>query len=79
MLARENASPRMQPELMEHVRATIVRVAESTPRTAWINVDDLERVKGHHFTAAAQMEIGRRYAGAVIRLMASTPGFDLSR
>ena len=79
VLARENASPRMQPELMEHVRATIVRVAESTPRTAWINVDDLERVKGHHFTAAAQMEIGRRYAGAVIRLMASTPGFDLSR
>ena len=79
VLARENASPRMQPELMEHVRATIVRVPESTPRTAWINVDDLERVKGHHFTAAAQMEIGRRYAGAVIRLMASTPGFDLSR
>jgi hypothetical protein len=42
-------------------------------------VDDLERVKGHHFTAVAQMEIGRRYAGSVILLTASTPGFDLSR
>jgi hypothetical protein len=70
VLARENASPLMKPELMEQVRATIVRVAESTPRTAWINVDDLDRVKGHHFTAAAQMEIGKRYATALIGLLA---------
>jgi hypothetical protein len=32
-------------------------------------VDGLERVKGHHFTAAAQMEIGKRYAAALIGLL----------
>lgn len=69
VLARENASPRMKPELMEQVRSTIVRVAEYTPGTAWINVDGLDRVKGHHFTAAAQMEIGKRYATALIGLL----------
>ena len=73
VLARENVSPLMKPELMEQVRATIVRVAESTPRSAWINVDGLQRVKGHHFTAAAQMEIGRRYATALIGLRAKSP------
>jgi SSS family solute:Na+ symporter len=73
VLARENASPRMKPELMEQVCAPIVRVAESTPRIAWINVDDLERVKGHHFTAAAQMEIGKRYATALLGLRAKSP------
>jgi hypothetical protein len=73
VLACENASPRMKPELMKQVRATIVRVAESTPRTAWINVDDLDRVKGHHFTAAAQMEIGQRYATALLGLLAKSP------
>jgi hypothetical protein len=72
VLARENASPRMKPGLMEQVRTTIVRVAETTPRTAWINVDDLDRVKGHHFTAVAQMEIGKRYAAALIGLLATT-------
>lgn len=68
VLARENISPIMRSGPMEIVRATIVRVAESTPDAAWINVDDLDRVKGHHFTAAAQMEIGKRYAKALVRL-----------
>jgi hypothetical protein len=70
VLARENASPNMKVQPMEAVRATTVRVAESTPHTAWINVDDLDRVKGHHFTAEAQMEIGKRYAAALIDLSA---------
>ena len=42
----------------------------ATPRTAWVNVDDLDRVKSHHFTATAQMEIGKRYATALIALLA---------
>jgi hypothetical protein len=71
VLARENTSPHMKPELMEQVRASIVRVGENTPRTAWINVDDLDRVKGHHFTAAAQMQIGKRYATALIDLLSA--------
>lgn len=69
VLARENTSPHMKPALMEQVRATIVRVAESTPHAAWIDVDGLDRVKRHHFTAAAQMEIGKRYAKACIGLL----------
>jgi len=71
VLARENASPNMKAEPMEVVRATTVRVAETTPHTAWINVDDLDRVKGHHFTAEAQMEIGKRYAAALMALSAN--------
>ncbi len=62
VLARENMSPLANPEHMRIVRESTVRVAENTPHTAWINVDGLERVRGHHFTAASQMEIGRRYA-----------------
>jgi hypothetical protein len=68
VLARENLSPLTKPALMETVRAGVVAVAESTPGVAWIDVDGLERVRGHHFTAAAQMEIGRRYARALLRL-----------
>lgn len=68
VLARENLSPLTKPALMETVRAAIVAVGESTPGVAWIDVDGLDRVRCHHFTAAAQMEIGRRYASALLRL-----------
>ncbi len=73
VLARENMSPLPKPEQMQTIRQSTVRVAESTPKMAWIDVDGLERVKGHHFTAAAQMEIGRRYAAACIALLAKAP------
>ncbi len=62
VLARENLSPLAKPVFMEIVRDSIVAVADSTTAAAWIDVDDLQRVKGHHFTALSQMEIGRRYA-----------------
>ena len=62
VLARENLSPLVKAVFMEIVRDSIVAVASSTTAAAWIDVDDLQRVKGHHFTALSQMEIGRRYA-----------------
>lgn len=34
-------------------------------------MDDLDCVNGHHFTAAAQMEIGKRYATALLGLLAT--------
>jgi len=71
VLARANLSPMVPQAHMEIVRAAIVAAAEHTPHTAWISVDDLERVRGHHFTSAAQMEIGRRYAAALLRLSRS--------
>lgn len=71
VLARENMSPIAKPVLMQIVRESIVAVANSTPATAWIDVDDLKRVKRHHFTALSQMEIGRRYAAQMIGLMNS--------
>jgi hypothetical protein len=68
VLVRANSSP-MAPKMhMEIVRAAIVAAAEHTPHTAWINVDDLKRVRGHHFTSAAQMEVGKRYAAALLHL-----------
>lgn len=68
VLTRANLSPLAPRAHMEIVRAAIVATAEHAPHAAWINVDDLERVRGHHFTGAAQMEIGRRYAAALLRL-----------
>jgi hypothetical protein len=73
VLARENLSPIADAALMETVRAAIVEVAETSDTVAWIDVDDLERVRGHHFTAAAQMEIGRRYARKLLRLLEERP------
>jgi len=42
---------------------------QQTPDEAWIDVDGLEWVKGHHFTAGSQMEISRRYAVALMALL----------
>ena len=71
VLARENLSPLVKAVFMEIVRDSIVAVASSTTAAAWIDVDDLQRVKGHHFTALSQMEIGRRYAIEMNNLMNS--------
>ena len=45
---------------MAPIRAAQVSVAETDDLSAWINVDDLPNINTHHFTAKAQLEIGRR-------------------
>jgi hypothetical protein len=47
---------------MAVVRRAQVAVAKSVPRCGWINVDDLPNVVEHHFSAASQVVIGRRFA-----------------
>jgi len=71
VITRSNLSPMMSPDAMQMVRAATVQVGESMASVGWINVDDLDRVVGHHFTAAAQMEIGERFARKLLELQAT--------
>ncbi len=54
---------------MARVRAAQLHVASSVARTAWINVDDLPNVNSHHFTAAGQLVLGRRFAEAFLNFV----------
>jgi hypothetical protein len=58
----ENNSP------MAIVRQSQVRVGESVPGAAWIDVDDLPNVNTHHFSASSQLVIGQRFGEAFLRL-----------
>jgi hypothetical protein len=51
----------------ETVRKAQVEVAESSPRGAWIDTDDLE-IKAVHYTADGSKELGRRFAEKAIAL-----------
>ncbi len=51
---------------MALVREAQVAVAEEDPAAAWIDVDDQENVRIHHFTSAGQLVLGRRFAGAYL-------------
>lgn len=65
------AEPRPDPagkSPMAMVRNAQVATAESVPVCAWINVDDLPNVNTHHFSAESQLEIGRRFATALLML-----------
>jgi len=65
------AQPRPDPENispMAQVRRAQVKVGESVPYTAWIDVDDLPNVNTHHFSADSQLVIGRRFGEAFLRL-----------
>lgn len=66
VLARENISPFefVDRKSLLFVRETVVDSSNKISSVAWIDVDDLERVQGHHFTAAAQMTIGKRFEEA---------------
>jgi len=57
---------------MALVRAAQVAVAEEGPYAAWIDVDDQEKVRIHHFTSPGQLVLGRRFADAYLG-MARTP------
>ena len=46
---------------MAVVRRSQVKVGESVPFAAWIDVDDLPNVNTHHFSADSQLVIGKRY------------------
>jgi hypothetical protein len=54
---------------MAIVRRAQVSVATTVPRCAWINVDDLPNVVEHHFSAASQLTIGRRFADEYLKLV----------
>ena len=45
-----------------------VQVAESAKRAAWIGLADQPNVNRHHFTAAAQLTAGQRFAEAYLSL-----------
>lgn len=67
------AQPRPDPEgksPMAIVRRVQVRVGESVPYAAWIDVDDLPNVNTHHFSADSQLVIGQRFGEAFLRLQA---------
>jgi D-aminopeptidase len=68
------AQPRPDPENkspMAMVRRAQVKVGESVPYAAWIDVDDLPNVNTHHFTASSQLVIGQRFAEAFLKLQAA--------
>ena len=54
---------------MAVVRRAQIAVANSIPRCSWINVDDLPNVVEHHFSAASQLIIGRRFAAKYLTLL----------
>lgn len=69
------AQPRSDPENkspMATVRRAQVRVGETLPFSAWINVDDLPNVNTHHFSADSQLIIGRRFGEAFLKLQTAT-------
>jgi hypothetical protein len=46
----------------------------SLPKTAWVNCDDLaKRPDNLHYDTKGQMELGRRFAGAMLKLMGGKP------
>lgn len=53
---------------MAVVRRAQVKVGETVPAAAWIDVDDLPNVVEHHFSAESQLSIGRRFADAWLKL-----------
>lgn len=57
-----------QNDPMAVVRRAQVAVATSVPHTGWIDVDDLPNVNRHHFTAEAQLVIGKRFADRFLQL-----------
>lgn len=65
------AQPTPDPERkspMAIVRQAQVKVGETVPRAAWIDVDDLPNVNTHHFSADSQLVIGRRFGEAFLKL-----------
>ena len=65
------AQPTPDPEQkspMATVRRAQTQIARSVSKVAWVNVDDLPNVNTHHFTAAGQVVIGRRFGEAFLRL-----------
>ena len=72
IIARSCKSPIASPEAMAPIREAQVRVAESAPLAGWIDVDDLELVNSHHFTAEAQLTIGERMGKAWLERAAKT-------
>ena len=53
---------------MAVVRRSQVKVGESIPFAAWIDVDDLPNVNTHHFSANSQLVIGQRFGDAFLKL-----------
>lgn len=53
---------------MSVVRRAQVKVGEHVSHAAWINVDDLPNVNSHHFSAASQLIIGKRFGEAFLKL-----------
>jgi hypothetical protein len=58
---------------MAVVRAAQVQVGTTVPRATWVDVDDLPNVDIHHFSSTSQLEIGRRFGEAYLRIRASDP------
>jgi len=54
----------------EIVRKAQVQVAESSPRGAWVDTDDLNGPKdGLHYTKEGYAELGKRFAAKAIKLI----------
>lgn len=51
------------------VRRAQVAVAQATPFTGWIDVDDLPNVNRHHFTADGQLVIGKRFGERLLQIL----------
>jgi hypothetical protein len=54
---------------MSVVRRAQVAVTKTVTRCGWVNVDDLPNVVQHHFSAASQLVIGRRFADEYLKLL----------
>ncbi len=61
---------------MARVRGAQVAVAEEDPHAAWIDVDDQENVRIHHFTSSGQLVLGGRFADAYLSLIGRAPASD---
>lgn len=68
VLARSANSPIASAAAMAPIRAAQQKVAEKDEYALWIDLDDLPNVNQHHFSAAAQLVIGRRFGEAYLKL-----------
>lgn len=80
VLARSVNSRIAQPEPdpgndspMAVVRRAQVKVGESVPFAAWIDIDDLPNVNTHHFSTASQLVIGERFGESCLQLQRKRP------
>lgn len=75
VLAHTVDAPKRGFPYIDKVRAAQQRITESVPRTALVPIEGLSRKRDRvHFDTAGQLELGRRFAAAYLKLVEKAPG-----